>query len=254
MSRQLPSSDLSRSSAPPQVFRYLHDAGYEVFWRGKNDNMDNTSLAHSTASMATWSGGDGNYGANPYALDDPRYYSFLWTAPPSNETTDLDNVLAAIDFLRARNASRSRSRLAAAAAPDADDDGAEQPPFMVFLPLSFPHPPYSCPEPWYSMYDPDDIDPLARRPIGDTAARKPDYHAALRNYTGQDQLNATDADRLYREVERVGGSRVPSGWSCDGAPRELLNRASSQPRSGVLRVRVATRGGVGVSVCYAKRH
>ena len=34
----------------------------------------------------------------------------------------------------------------------------------------------------------------ARRPVSDASAAKPDYHALLRNFTHQDQLNATEAD------------------------------------------------------------
>ena len=41
------------------------------------------------------------------------------------------------------------------------------------------------------------------RPISNASHAKPDFHALLRNYTHQDQLNATDADALYRQIRAV---------------------------------------------------
>ena len=175
----------------PNVLRNLEEAGYDVQWYGKNDNMDNNSIAHSTDYRTAGSGS--KYGENPFEMEDPRYYSFLWTPLDEstiNTTSDAINVESAISFLEGR----------AAGAKSAEERGEalDQDPFMIFLPLSYPHPPYSCPEPYYSMVDPANI--TLRRPVTDANAGKPDYHAGIRNYTGQDQLNATEADVLYRDI------------------------------------------------------
>eukprot|EP00966_Prymnesium_polylepis_P152458 3521682-Prymnesium_polylepis.1 len=94
---------------------------------------------------------------------------------------DFYNVNQAIEFVKARNAS--------------------SPPFMIFLPLLLPHPPYSCPEPWHSSIDPASVS--MHRPVSDASSGKPDYHALLRTYTHQDQLNATEAEALYRKIRAV---------------------------------------------------
>jgi choline-sulfatase len=85
-------------------------------------------------------GGGGN-GHNNYTLEDTKYYSFLSEPFEGNytKTSDYKNVFEAIKFLNS----------------DESND-----PFVIFLPLMNPHPPYSCPEPWYSSIDPEDLPDL----------------------------------------------------------------------------------------------
>ena len=47
-----------------------------MYWWGKNDNLNNESMAHSVQFRTAGSGSDHN-ATNPYSEDDPRYYSFL---------------------------------------------------------------------------------------------------------------------------------------------------------------------------------
>ena len=118
-------SQLSDLADPPHR---LDLERYDVYWWGKNDNMNNESLAHSTTAGRA-DGGGPLWGSNPYNQSDPRFYSFLYEpldASKANTTQDAVNVLSAIEFLRSRD--------------------ADSPPFMIFLPLLYPHPPYSCPE------------------------------------------------------------------------------------------------------------
>ena len=167
----------------PNILRYMHDDGYDVFWWGKNDNLEDTALMHSTMHNERGKGSDHN-SSKLWDVDDPRYYSFLYPpldASHANKTMDYYNVDQAIQFLKARNAS--------------------SPPFMIFLPLLLPHPPYSCPEPWHSSIDPASV--KMHRPISDGSSGKPDFHRLLRKYTHQDQLNATEAEALYRKVRAV---------------------------------------------------
>jgi arylsulfatase A-like enzyme len=85
------------------------------------------------------------------------------------------NVQAGLEFLRSRR-------------PD-------DPPFFLYLPLSMPHPPYGAPEPFHSMYSPDDVGPL--RPPDPVGA--PDFHALIRRYRRLDQLD----DALFREIQAI---------------------------------------------------
>ena len=167
----------------PNIFRYLHDDGYDVSWWGKNDNLEDVAMSHSTMHREGGVGSNHN-GTKLWAQGDPRYYSFLYpplNAAQANKTQDWYNVNKAIEFLRARTPS--------------------SPPFMMFLPLLLPHPPYSCPEPWHSSVDPATVS--MHRPISTEVHGKPDYHALLRKYTHQDQLNVTETEALYRQVRAV---------------------------------------------------
>jgi len=49
-------------------------------------------------------------------------------------------------------------------------------PFVLYLPLSLPHPPYACPQPYHDMCDPVDVPPL--RPA--EPPNKPDFHRLIR--------------------------------------------------------------------------
>ena len=107
--------------------------------------------------------------------DDPRFYSFLagpYTAP-LEEHTDYANVMAAVQYLKSR----------------------PQQPFMIYLPLLFPHPPYGAPEPWHSLVDPQDIPDL--RPL-DLPNRPAHFHE-IRRSRGLEKLNEAD----FRQINAV---------------------------------------------------
>jgi choline-sulfatase len=128
----------------PNLLKYLKQDNYTVMWWGKNDLLAKDSFNTSVNSARSMGGG--NYGANNYSLEDPEFYSFLNKPHNGNYTTTADykNVYAAIEFLNSERASAN--------------------PFMIFLPLSYPHPPYSCPEPFYSSINPDDLPDLRKIP------------------------------------------------------------------------------------------
>ena len=153
------------------LFRYLHEDGYHIAWHGKNDLyepeyfevIDNYDAAAG-----------GHAGPNPVAPGEPGFYSFLYDAFPGdvNETGDMRNVQAGIDFLRNRRPGDA--------------------PFFLYLPLSMPHPPYAAPEPYHSMYAPDDLPTLRPADLAD----RPDYHALIRRYRDLDELNEAAMARI----------------------------------------------------------
>jgi len=72
----------------PNLLKYLKEAGYDVYWGGKNDLLAPASFA---ASVTDYRLGDrarralpgvGPLPTPPYPRDDPRYYSFLYDPPP----------------------------------------------------------------------------------------------------------------------------------------------------------------------------
>ena len=112
---------------------------------------------------------------------DPRFYSFLneATSGDVNGTQDYNNVEAAISFLHSKPTE----------------------PFVIFLPLTKPHPPYSVPEPFYSSINPDSLPPL--RSIG--VSGKPDYHQLIREYRNLNNLDdlPEKADGFFRKLHSV---------------------------------------------------
>lgn len=125
----------------PVLLKTLKDAGYYVWWGGKNDLVpaqfgfedycDVKYRPHSTApnlhAADSWRGdpeGDNYYSFFAGKLDtkDAAYY----------DDSDWGNVLGAIEAIKNR---------------------PQDQPLCIYLPLSYPHPPYGVEEPWYSMIE-----------------------------------------------------------------------------------------------------
>ena len=161
----------------PNLLRYLKQAGYQVYWYGKNDLLAESSFADSVTVAQRR--GRGMFGPNPYSPDDPRYYSFLYEpyTGPLEEHGDYANVQAGIEFLQSR----------------------PKEPFILYLPLTFPHCPYSAPAHWHDAIDPDALPAL--RPAG--LPDRPDFHALIRRYRRLDELDTDEHDRLLRKIQAV---------------------------------------------------
>ena len=157
----------------PNLFRYLKQNGYDVYWYGKNDLLAPESFP---SSVTEWGSrpSRGAAGRNGFPRDDRRFYSFLSEeGGDRRETGDYANVEAAIKILE-RDSPR---------------------PFCIYLPLSFVHPPFTAPSGFHNMYDPAAVPPL--RPIG--LPRKPNFYDAIRKTRRLDQM--TDAD--FRKIQAV---------------------------------------------------
>lgn len=157
----------------PNLLRYLKESGYEVHWWGKNDLLSRESMGLSVTSAQSL--GRGAHGPNPYAPDDPEYHTFLRGpyAGALEDQSDYANVQGAIDYLHS---------------------GPKEP-FAIYLPLSLPHCPYSAPQPWHDMIDPDDLPPL--RPAG--LPNKPDFHDLIRKTRRLDEVD----EAILRKVQAV---------------------------------------------------
>ena len=157
----------------PNLLRYLKQKGYTVHWYGKNDLLSPGSFADSVDVAE--SRGKGKFGPNPFAEDDPRYYSFLSEpyADVLEDHGDYANVQAGIDFLRSK----------------------PQDPFILYLPLTFPHCPYSAPQPWHDQIDPRDLPTL--RPAD--LPNRPDFHELIRRTRHLDQID----EAVLRKIQAV---------------------------------------------------
>lgn len=148
----------------PNLFRYLKDGGYDVYWYGKNDALAAASFYNSVTewsqvgkSTGAPSGGRrGGRGGGFFSRATPNPDDFLF--PPTGDRrqeNDYRLVLSAIDILNRKETDR---------------------PFCIFLPLIQPHPPYTCPADFYNMYSPADIP----APIPWNLPRRPSFHQGIR--------------------------------------------------------------------------
>jgi arylsulfatase A-like enzyme len=146
---------LHPADGEPNLLRVLKANDYFVWWGGKNDllvkqddyrlDCDVRNRGGKSESMwmlnrsAEWRGAPG----------DPRYYSFLVGRLPHSEGKDhyhdhdWAQVQAAAEFIRSY-------------------DGKK--PFCLYLPLTYPHPPYAVEDPWFSAIDRAKLPPRPKAP------------------------------------------------------------------------------------------
>lgn len=171
----------------PSLFRYLKDAGYDIGWYGKNDLYSQEYLEEICSDIdekrygyrqeTSNKAGRVQGGQNPYANDDPKYYSFLYDAIES-EGEDIPmevDIARGIDFLKNR--------------------GEEDNPFMLFLPIGMPHPPYNTLEMFHNMYDSDEV-------LGDIIgvgekSGAPSFMELIRKYRNLDKLDPKTFAKIY---------------------------------------------------------
>jgi len=153
---------LHPESGEPNLLKVLKDAGYFVWWGGKNDltpgqtsvdeycdirflprREDYERWGHRRRSGSH--GGDQSWRGDP---DGDNYYSFFRGKLDTEEDdiycdSDWAMVLGALDFIR-------------------NYEGEQ--PLCIYLPLSNPHPPYNVEEPWYSATNRNSLPRRAMHP------------------------------------------------------------------------------------------
>jgi choline-sulfatase len=159
----------------PNLFRYLKEGGYDVYWYGKNDLLSPDSFAASVTHAEPGPPTSTDmFTRNLFSIDDPRYYTFLWEKGKDRRSTG--------DYVNVQSARRILAN-------------PSTKPFCIFLPLIYPHPPYSAPEGFHDMYRPVDLPPL--RPVSST--QLPRFYPQLRKRMRLDQLK----DDVFRQVQAV---------------------------------------------------
>jgi arylsulfatase A-like enzyme len=156
----------------PNMFRYLRQAGYDVFLFGKNDALAPETLRDSVTDWRNPNDQAGQFAA----ISKPQHPNTM-LLPPAGErrgTADYAAIQLALRVLERRETDR---------------------PFCIFLALFEPHPPYTIPAEFYDLYRAQDVPALA--PPG--LARRPRFHEALREYAGLDQVSAAE----FRKVRAV---------------------------------------------------
>jgi arylsulfatase A-like enzyme len=179
-------------SDEPNLLRILKEAGYFIWWGGKNDLVqrelgfeaycDVKNPPPDSALHPVWRDLHGRDDWRGKSNGD-RFFSFYYgkiEKPDSfqGETPfvydgDWHHVLSAISFLK--NASQDR-------------------PFCIYLPLGYPHPPYAVEDPWYSLIHRDRIP--ERVPTIRDWSNKPSILKGI--YESQHLMNWTED--LWREL------------------------------------------------------
>ncbi|MFW5828870.1 MAG: sulfatase-like hydrolase/transferase [Planctomycetota bacterium] len=161
----------------PHLLRSLHEAGWQTAWFGKNDCLAAACFDRDIDYH------DDNPGFLPTVIrnafadpQEPGFYSFLYEPTPGgiDDHVDAHKVAAGIDFLR-----HGRD-------PDR--------PFCLYLPLAVPHGPFSAPQPYHDLYDPDSLPPL-RGPGTD----RPELYRLVRELRGLDRCDPA----VLRRVDAV---------------------------------------------------
>jgi len=187
----------------PNLFRYLRQAGYDVFMFGKNDVLAPETIA---ASLTEWRNPRSPV-AEFAAIDRPQYPTtmLLPAAGERRSSGDYGAIELAAGVLGRSEPER---------------------PFCIFLALFEPHPPYTIARDFYDLYRPADVP--APAPPG--LPRRPLFHEALRAASGLTQVT----EATFRKVRAVYYGKVAySDWLL-GELLEALERTGHAHDTALL--------------------
>lgn len=162
----------------PNMLRYFKEAGYYVWWGGKNDMIAESVIPDSCHQRVTGTGGQPVAKVEPWKLGDRLYHTFLWGEVPENYGPSLSD-----DYV-ARQAAEFIAR------PPSE-------PYFLLVNQTFPHPPYAVHEPYYSMYDRAQV-PFPIRPPADFKGKP----AIIKRVHERMRMNEVTDDEL-REIVAV---------------------------------------------------
>jgi arylsulfatase A-like enzyme len=187
----------------PNMFRYLRQAGYDVFLFGKNDVLAPETFADS---VTEWR--NPRTPAAEFAVVDKPQFPTTMLLPPLGErrgTVDYAVIQLAIKVLERRETER---------------------PFCLFLALFEPHPPYTIPADFYNLYRPADVTP----PVPPGLPRRPRFHAALRAVSGLGKVSESE----FRKLRAVYYGQVSySDWLL-GELLEAMERTAHARDTGLF--------------------
>ena len=164
------------SDKDPNMFSHLKDAGFTTCHVGKDDMFDHKSMERIFDELPPFHRRDVTKQLK--AIPEARY-SMIYPPVPdacAQEMGDAVHNRQAVDFIK-RHAK-------------------DEKPFFLMLSYMFPHPPYTAPETYYNMYDPEKV-PI-RRDFS-WMENKPGMYAVLRKYREMEDKDAS----VFRKMNAV---------------------------------------------------
>ncbi len=164
------------------LFRLLKNQDYEVVWVGRNDMLSEKALKNSVSKRIPLKLPDfGEKGLlekikiNPYSEGHPLWKSFYFGERTAEQAKDADfyAINSALEYL----------------------DSKPKKPFCLYIALSFPHPPYTVEEPYFSKYERDKIP----KPIPAKLEDKPEFMRIMHDRYGLNKLTESD----FKEIMAV---------------------------------------------------
>ena len=162
----------------PNLFRYLRQAGYDVYWAGKNDMLAARSFDDSVTEwnlqdkLGAASGPPGRRGGGQTRPSGPLTFIADGPAPDRRQGSDYRCIEAAQKLLSRRETDR---------------------PFFLFLAISSPHPAYNAPQGFAGLHNPADVTGL----IPPGLPNRPIHLERMLQAYGLDKLSS-DAYRKIR--------------------------------------------------------
>ena len=162
----------------PNLFRMFREAGYHVAWAGRRG--DTFSKAAQELALDRY-----GFAVKPASRSHfkPQDHESAWARAYFHGLRHADGVVLDFDEATVQTAERWLA------------DGLPEP-FVLFVALIFPHPPFETEEPWYSLHARSDMPPPA---LAKDMAHKPAYMRRLRERTRLDRLSDSD----WREIRAV---------------------------------------------------
>lgn len=162
----------------PNVFRRLKEGGYHVALAGARGDMMGPGVTRASSDRFGFT--------TPPVLDDlarwhhqpfdedSKWFSAFYGGTVDRDLFELDEatVMTAIDWLT---------------------DGLPEP-WCLFVPLIFPHPPFTVEGRWFERYEGVEVPSPAPVPV----SGKPGFHAEIRRRYGLDRLDAEDWAQIIR--------------------------------------------------------
>jgi len=163
------------------LFKFLKDKGYEVIWIGRNDLFRKDAIEGSISRKIRIK--TRMIKTNPYPLEHSMRKSFYFGERTEEEAKDIDYHITqeAINYLNSN----------------------PKKPFCLVIALNFPHPPYCVEEPFFSMYDRENVP----APIPPKLDDKPEFMRQIHIRYGLKNLTKEDFKEIiatyYGMVSRV---------------------------------------------------
>jgi len=190
----------------PNMLKYFKKNGYEVRWWGKNDVLASDSFRESV-DTASSPGGSVRQGKQIGSK-----YSFLYEAFQGEEQTS-DNVAVeeAIRFLKERQGQKGK-------------------PFVLFLPLGMPHPPYSAPQKFQALYEHLNSTKLRSHNL----ANKPEFHALIRKYHQFSKMSESEYNTMLSKVHQTYLAMVSYTDSLLGKLLDVVDGSKLKDNTAIL--------------------